>query len=83
MASPIMKYFGYLHLHGKLQEVSKPICELAIKLDAELPDGAEKSAGLPQVARSEGLFRANIALIRELTPFLELRFFQQSRSTLD
>ncbi len=46
MSSPIMKYFAYQHLPAHLQEVSKPIGDLATLMDQTLPDGAEKSAGL-------------------------------------
>lgn len=53
MASPILKYFEYAHLPEKLKAVSAPICELALKLDAELPDGAEKSAGLRKLLEAK------------------------------
>ncbi|MGG1925462.1 hypothetical protein ABFY58_03935 [Enterobacter soli] len=53
MSSPIMKYFAYQHLPAHLQEVSKPIGDLATLMDESLPDGAEKSAGPPQTARSQ------------------------------
>lgn len=43
---PILRYFEYGHLTTKLQEVSKPFCELAHKLDLILPDGPEKSVAL-------------------------------------
>lgn len=42
MSSPIMKYFAYQHLPAHLQEVSKPIGDLATLMDESLPDGAEK-----------------------------------------
>ena len=29
MPNPIMKYFEYKHLPERLQEISKPFCELA------------------------------------------------------
>lgn len=54
--NPIMKYFGYAHLPEKLQAVSKPIGELAEKLDAELPDGPEKSAGLRKLLEAKDCF---------------------------
>ncbi|WP_249421788.1 hypothetical protein [Enterobacter sp. RHBSTW-00901] len=38
-----MKYFAYQHLPEHLQEVSKPIGDLATLMDESLPDGAEKS----------------------------------------
>ena len=58
MASPIMKHFAYEHLPAHLQEVSKPIGELARQMDEALPDGAEKSAGLRK------LLEANDCLVR-------------------
>lgn len=64
MSSPIMKYFAYEHLPPKLQEVSKPIGELAKQMDDSLPDGAEKSAGLRK------LLEAKDCLVRALLPML-------------
>lgn len=61
MASPIMKYFEYAHLPSHLQKVSKPICELAQQMDINLPDGAEKSAGLRKLLEAKDCFvRAEI-----------------------
>ena len=56
MASPIMKYFAFEHLPDRLQEVSKPIGELAKQLDESLPDGAEKSAGLRKLLEAKDCF---------------------------
>jgi hypothetical protein len=56
MSSPIMKYFGYQHLSPSLQEVSRPIGELAEKMDQELPDGAEKSTGLRKLLEAKDCF---------------------------
>lgn len=64
MASPIMKYFTYEHLPPKLQEVSKPIGELAKQMDESLPDGAEKSAGLRK------LLEAKDCLVRAILPLM-------------
>jgi hypothetical protein len=58
MSSPIIKYFAYQHLPAHLQEVSKPIGDLATLMDESLPDGAEKSAGLRK------LLEAKDALVR-------------------
>ena len=44
--NPILKYFTYAHLQPQHQEVSKPFCELAEKLDMILPNGPEKSTAL-------------------------------------
>ena len=66
MPSPIMKYFAYQHLPAHLQEVSKPIGDLATLMDETLPDGAEKSAGLRK------LLEAKDALVWESNQFRSL-----------
>ena len=61
MPSPIMMYFAYAHLPEKLQGVSKPIGDLAQAMDAELPDGPEKSAGLRKLLEAKDcLVRAKL-----------------------
>ena len=62
MSSPILKYFAFEHLPPHLQAVSRPIGELARQLDAELPDGAEKSAGLRK------LLEAKDCMVRSVLP---------------
>ena len=56
MLSPIMEYFAYQHLPAHLQEVSKPIGDLATVMDETLPDGAEKSAGLRKLLEAKDAF---------------------------
>lgn len=51
--SPIMKYFAYAHLPPKLQEVSKPLCDIAYEYDKVIPDSAEKSAGLRKLLEAK------------------------------
>ena len=59
--TPIMKYFSYSHLPEKLQSVSKSVYELAEKMDNELPNGAEKSAGLRKLLEAKDCFvRSNL-----------------------
>ncbi|EFD1632231.1 TPA: hypothetical protein P6447_002949 [Escherichia coli] len=61
MSSPIMKYFAYQHLPAHLQEVSKPIGELATLMDESLPDSAEKLAGLRKLLEAkDALVRAKL-----------------------
>ncbi|CAM8554680.1 Phage protein [Escherichia coli] len=61
MPSPIMKYFAYQHLPEQLQEVSKPIGDLASLMDESLPDGAEKSTGLRKLLEAkDALVRAKL-----------------------
>jgi hypothetical protein len=56
-----MKYFAYEHLPVHLQEVSKPIGDLARQLDEQLSDGAEKSAGLRKLLEAKDcLVRAKL-----------------------
>ena len=61
MANAIMKYFKYDHLPEHLQEVSKPIGDLAKEMDDTLPDGPEKSAGLRKLLEAKDcLVRAKL-----------------------
>lgn len=61
MASPIMKYFEFAHLPPHLQEVSRPIGELAAEMEKTLPDGPEKSAGLRKLLEAKDcLVRAKL-----------------------
>ncbi|WP_445372708.1 hypothetical protein ACH518_09480 [Methylomonas sp. HW2-6] len=56
-----MKYFNYEHLPEHLQEISKPIGDLARQMDESLPDGAEKSAGLRKLLEAKDcLVRAKL-----------------------
>lgn len=56
MTAPLMKYFKYEHLPPALQAVSKPICLLAQQMDAELPDGPEKTTGLRKLLEAKDCF---------------------------
>lgn len=56
MPSPIMQFFTYEHLPARLQAVSKPIGDLAQQMEADLPDGAEKSAGLRKLLEAKDCF---------------------------
>lgn len=61
MASPIMKYFEFAHLPPHLQDVSRPIGELAAEMEKTLPDGPEKSAGLRKLLEAKDcLVRAKL-----------------------
>ena len=62
MPTPTIKYFAYAHLPEKLQEVSKPIGDLADKLEATIPDGPEKDAGMRKLLEAKDCFvRAALA----------------------
>jgi len=54
--TPILKYFAFEHLPPHLQEVSRPIGELAQKMVAELPPGPELSAGLRKLLEAKDCF---------------------------
>lgn len=74
MSTRTIQYFAYAHLPAKLQEVSKPIGDLAQKLNALLPDGPEKSAGMRKLLESKDCFvRAAMSAEME-APQLERAF---------
>jgi len=56
MSSTTIQYFEYDHLPEKLQEVSKPMAELAHLMEDKLPDGAEKSAGMRKLLEAKDCF---------------------------
>ncbi len=56
MSSPILKYFEWKHLPPHLQLVSEPIHTIALQMDANLPDSAEKSAGLRKLLEAKDCF---------------------------
>ena len=56
MPSPIIQYFQYEHLPEHLQQVSKPIGDLARQMDEQLPDGPEKSTGLRKLLEAKDAF---------------------------
>lgn len=61
MPSTTIQYFEYAHLPDQLQRVSKPVCNLAQLMEAMLPDGPEKSAGMRKLLEAKDCFvRANM-----------------------
>ena len=52
----ILKYFEYDHLPEHLQEVSKPIGDLAKEMNDTLSNGPEKSAGLRKLLEAKDCF---------------------------
>ena len=56
MPSPIMKYFAYSHLPAELRETSRAIWELAARMETDIPDSAEKSAGLRKLLEAKDCF---------------------------
>ncbi len=53
---PIMRFFAYDHLPQHLQDISKPIGELALAMDTRLQDSGEKSAGLRKLLEAKDCF---------------------------
>jgi len=53
MENPIMQYFKSSHLPSHLQAVSEPFGRLAEKMNRNLPDGPEKSAGLRKLLEAK------------------------------
>lgn len=56
MPTNVDKYFNYSHLPESLQEISKPISELAKLMDELLPDCAEKSTGMRKLLEAKDCF---------------------------
>ena len=56
MPSTTIKYFDYDHLPANLQSVSRPMSDLAQWMEAELPDGPEKSAGMRKLLEAKDCF---------------------------
>lgn len=66
MPSTTIKWFKYDHLPPELQDVVKPIAELANWLEETLPDGAEKSAGMRKLLEAKDCFvRAESEKVRK------------------
>lgn len=67
MRTSIMQFFSYEHLPSTLQDISRPISILAEKMDAELPDNAEKIAGLRKLLEAKDCFvRAKLAKVERI-----------------
>ena len=56
MPTTTLQYFTYKHLPKLLQEVSKPISELAHLMEEVIPDGPEKSAGMRKLLEAKDCF---------------------------
>lgn len=67
-SNPILNYFAFSHLPERLQEVSRPVAQLAEQIDTKLPDGPEKSAGLRKLLEAKDCF------VRAALPLLILGF---------
>ena len=56
MTTTVDRWFSYSHLPADLQEVSKACADLHDLMDAVLPDGAEKSAGMRKLLEAKDCF---------------------------
>ena len=64
MSSTTIQFFDYDHLPEKLQEVSKPIADLAHLMEDALPDGPEKSAGMRKLLEAKDCFVRSILPVK-------------------
>lgn len=53
MSHQLIQFFSYEHLPRHLQDVSKPFCELAQKIDSDLPMNAEKTVALRKLLEAK------------------------------
>lgn len=56
MDNSILKYFAFAHLPPHLQGVSGDVYALAMSMNAQLPESAEKSAGLRKLLEAKDCF---------------------------
>jgi len=54
--SHILKFFAYKHLPVALRPISEAIYSVADEMDSNLPDCAEKSAGLRKLLEAKDCF---------------------------
>jgi hypothetical protein len=58
----IMQFFSYSHLPPAMQEISKPFCELAERIESTLPRNAERTVALRKMLEAkDAAVRASIA----------------------
>ena len=63
MPSTTIQWFDYQHLPERLQQVSKPLHDLAHQMEEMLPDGPEKSAGMRKLLEAKDCFvRASLSV---------------------
>lgn len=53
---PLLRYFEFAHLPPHLQEISKPIAEIAKAMAEALPECAETAAGLRKLLEAKDCF---------------------------
>ena len=60
-----IQFFDYAHLPTALQEVCKPIVELAMQMETILPEGPEKSAGMRKLLEAKDCFVRSVLPIKK------------------
>ena len=53
MKNRMLQFFAYAHLPAHLQATSKPFCELAEWIDANLPENPEKTVALRKLLEAK------------------------------
>ncbi len=53
MKDRMLQFFSYQHLPQHLQDVSKPFCELALKIVDNYPSNPERTAGLRKLLEAK------------------------------
>lgn len=56
MPTTTIQFFKYDHLPAYLQAVARPIADLAAYLEENIPDSAEKSAGMRKLLEAKDCF---------------------------
>ncbi len=60
-ADPILRYFHYQHLPEGLQKISRPFCQMALDIVANLPRNPERTVALRKLLESkDAAVRANV-----------------------
>jgi hypothetical protein len=49
----VLKFFAYSHLPEKLQEISRPFCDLAQQVAARAPDNQETTVALRKLLEAK------------------------------
>lgn len=53
MEEPILQFFGYAQLPQALQEVSRPFCDLALRIVSDLPRNQERTVALRKLLEAK------------------------------
>jgi hypothetical protein len=53
LGEPILQFFGFSHLPPAMQEVSRPFCELAVRIVTDLPRNPERTVALRKLLEAK------------------------------